>query len=139
MSTKDVLRHGDVSKTLLDRVGDWLMEVSLAGEDLQTVVRGLCERLAATGVPLARVHLTFSMLHPLYTALGFTWERGKGLRVEGYRGKLTGGADNLKATDRFLRSPYYHLLSNRLDTCGVVSTPRGRSSFRSSRSCASRR
>lgn len=115
MSTKDVLRHGDVSKTLLDRVGDWLMEVSLAGEDLQTVVRGLCERLAATGVPLARVHLTFSMLHPLYTALGFTWERGKGLRVEGYRGKLTGGADNLKATDRFLRSPYYHLLSNRLD------------------------
>ena len=37
------------------------------------------------GVPLLRVHLSFSMLHPLYDALGFTWIRGKGVDVEGFR------------------------------------------------------
>ncbi|MBL8583758.1 MAG: adenylate/guanylate cyclase domain-containing protein [Rhizobiaceae bacterium] len=129
MSTNSaVIRHGDVSTSLLDRVGDWLVSVSLSGEDLQTVVRGLCERLAATGVPLARVHLTFSMLHPLYTALGFTWERGKGLRVEGYRGRISSKIE--EANERFVRSPYYHLMSNRLehlrrrlDTEGPVEFP----------------
>lgn len=115
-SPSTLFRQGDASSILLDHVADWLMNASLAGEDLEPVVRGMCERLAAAGVPLARVHLTFAMLHPLYTALGFTWERGKGLRVEGYRGKLEKSGDNSSdKTDRFLRSPYYHLLSNKLD------------------------
>jgi adenylate cyclase len=73
------------------------------------MVRGFCERLAAAGMPIARVHLSFSMLHPLYDALGFTWERGLGMRIEGFRQKPGGGSD------RFLRSPYYHLLNNKLD------------------------
>ena len=68
----------DVSTILMDRVADWLTHSSLAGDDLETMVRGFCERLAAAGMPIARVHLSFSMLHPLYDALGFTWERGSG-------------------------------------------------------------
>lgn len=112
MNQITLARHGDVSTTLLDRVADWLMSAALSGEDLKSIVSGMCERLAASGVPLARVHLTFSMLHPLYTALGFTWERGKGLAVEGYQ-----GARNTLASppDRFRRSPYFYLLSNKLD------------------------
>ena len=54
----------DVSVILLDRVADWLTQSSLAGEDLESVVRGLCERLTAAGLPIKRVHLSFSMLHP---------------------------------------------------------------------------
>jgi adenylate cyclase len=56
-----------------------------------------------------RVHLSFSMLHPLYDALGFTWERGGGISVEKIRTKPT------EKPERFLRSPYYYLLSNNLD------------------------
>ncbi len=99
----------EVSTILMDRVADWLTHSSLAGDDLETMVRGFCERLAGAGLPIARVHLTFSMLHPLYDALGFTWERGAGMRVEGFRNKPG------DRSERFLRSPYYHLLSHKLD------------------------
>ncbi|MBS3650108.1 adenylate/guanylate cyclase domain-containing protein [Pseudaminobacter sp. 19-2017] len=99
----------EVSTILMDRVADWLTQSSLAGDDLETIIRGFCERVAAAGLPLARVHLTFSMLHPLYDALGFTWERGSGMRVEGFRNKPG------ERSERFLRSPYYHLLANKLD------------------------
>jgi adenylate cyclase len=99
----------EVSTILMDKVGDWLTKSSLAGDDLEFMVRGFCERLAAAGLPLIRVHLSFSMLHPLYDALGFTWERGRGLQVEGFRKKSS------LSSDRFLNSPYYHLLSNNLE------------------------
>ncbi|MEQ1951961.1 adenylate/guanylate cyclase domain-containing protein [Mesorhizobium sp. CN2-181] len=99
----------DISTILMDKVADWLTHSSLAGDDLETMVRGFCERLAAAGMPIARVHLSFSMLHPLYDALGFTWERGSGMRVEGFRQKPG------QSSDRFTRSPYYHLLTNKLD------------------------
>jgi adenylate cyclase len=99
----------DVSSILLDRVADWLTQSALAGEDLETIVRGLCERLAAAGLPMRRVHLSFSMLHPLYDALGFTWERGGGISVEKFRTK------SAERPERFLRSPYFYLLSNNLD------------------------
>jgi len=101
--------YSEVSTILMDKVADWLTGSSLAGDDLETMVRGFCERLAAAGMPIARVHLTFSMLHPLYDALGFTWERGAGMRVEGFRQKPEG------KSERFLQSPYFHLLSNKLD------------------------
>ncbi len=98
------------SAILLDRVSDWLMQTALRGADLESVVNGFCERLAAAGVPLVRIHLTFSMLHPLYRAMGFTWRRGAGITSEGYR-HVTSEA----ASERFLKSPYYHLLNNKLD------------------------
>lgn len=93
----------------MDKVADWLNQSALAGSDLETLVKGFCERLAAAGLPLKRVHLSFSMLHPLYDALGFTWFRGQGIEVEGFRTEPSG------PSDRFLTSPYYHLLNNKLD------------------------
>lgn len=56
--------QAEVSTILMDRVGDWLMKSSLSGDNLEVMVRGFCERLAAAGLPLIRVHLSFSMLHP---------------------------------------------------------------------------
>ncbi|MBZ9862994.1 adenylate/guanylate cyclase domain-containing protein [Mesorhizobium sp. CA12] len=101
--------YAEISTILMDKVADWLNESALAGNDLETLVNGFCERLAAAGLPLKRVHLSFSMLHPLYDALGFTWVRGQGMEVEGFR-KEAG-----VPSERFLTSPYYHLLSNKLD------------------------
>ena len=40
--------------------------------------------------------------------MGFTWIRGKGLEVEGFR-------KDGSPSDRFLKSPYYYLISNNLD------------------------
>ena len=97
-----------VSDIFLDKVAEWLTQAALKGENLESVVRGFCDRIAASGLPIARVHLTFSMLHPLYGSLGFTWRRASGLTIEGYR--HTDGEP-----ERFLQSPYYHLLTSNLD------------------------
>ena len=101
--------QSDVSTILLDKVADWLTQSSLAGDNLETIVQGFCERIAAAGLPIARVNLSFSMLHPLYDALGFTWKRSTGMTVEGYR------HDPGNKPDRFLLSPYFYLLSNNLE------------------------
>ena len=41
--------YAEVSTILMDKVADWLTGSSLAGDDLETMVRGFCERLAAAG------------------------------------------------------------------------------------------
>jgi adenylate cyclase len=61
-------------------------------------------------MPLARAQVTFSVLHPLYRAMGFTWRRSEGLKVEGYRHVMF-----TNDADRFMKSPYYVLVSNRLE------------------------
>ena len=99
----------DISAVLVDNVADWLMKSALAGADVEEIIRGFCERLAAAGVPLARIHLSISVLHPLYRATGFMWRRGQGLTAESYRHVQS------SKTDVFKRSPYYYLLSNNLD------------------------
>src|SRR3546814_1244568 len=86
------------SRALVERAADWLMTQALKDADLEAVVRGCGERLHGAGVPIARVQFSFSMLHPLYQAVGYTWRRGQGLQVDAYR--HTPG--NVKP-DRFLR------------------------------------
>jgi adenylate cyclase len=113
-----------VSTSLIDKVADWLMIQALEDTELDTLVNGCCERLSAAGVPLARANFSFSVLHPLYRAMGFTWRRGESLEVEGYRHLPEG------ESERFLKSPYYYLLSNnleymrrRLDAAGPIGFP----------------
>ncbi|HUF45153.1 MAG TPA: adenylate/guanylate cyclase domain-containing protein, partial [Aestuariivirgaceae bacterium] len=98
-----------VSTSLIDKVADWLMSQALEDTELESLVHGCCERLSAAGLPLARANFSFSVLHPLYRAMGFTWRRGEALEVEGFR-HLTDGEP-----DGFLSSPYYYLLSNNLE------------------------
>lgn len=113
-----------VSTNLIDKVADWLMAQALDDTELEALVSGCCERLSAAGVPLARANFSFSVLHPLYRAMGFTWRRGEALEVEGFRHVQEGEADG------FLNSPYYYLLSNkleymrrRLDSAGPLGFP----------------
>ncbi|MEA2781533.1 MAG: adenylate cyclase [Rhodospirillaceae bacterium] len=110
------------SRALVHRAAGWMMAQALRDADLETIVRGCCERLHAAGVPITRVQFSFSMLHPLYRGIGYTWRRRQGLQVDAYR-HPAGGA----APDRFLKSPYYHLLKHelehmrrRLDTGGAA-------------------
>ena len=99
----------EVSTVLINKVGDWLAQTAMAGAPLDEMVRGFCERLAAAGMPLARVNLSFSILHPLYRASGFSWRRSEGVTGENYRHVQISG------TDLFTKSPYYYLRKNNLD------------------------
>lgn len=97
------------SAVLIDSVAEWLMMQALGDTNLEDLMSGCCDRLAAAGMPLARANLSVSVLHPLYSAMGFTWRRGEALERERHRRLRPGEAD------RFLESPYYFLLSHDLD------------------------
>jgi adenylate cyclase len=101
------MKHS-TSATLIDEVLQWLNQQALNDTGLEAIARGTCERLAAAGLPLARAYMSFSMLHPLYRAVGYLWERGKDFSVEKHRHVRGGEAD------RFLKSPFYHLVKNDL-------------------------
>ncbi len=115
--------NGEVSTILVDKVADWLMRSALAGDPLETIIQSFCERLVAAGVPVARIHLSFSMLHPLYDALSFVWSRGQAIEIEGMRKK------NGLPPERFLTSPYFHLLSNNLEHIRRRIEPTGPAEF----------
>jgi adenylate cyclase len=80
------------------------MTQALADSEIEDVIAGCCERLSAAGVPVYRAHLSFSVLHPLYSSVGYLWRRGEGLQVSGYR-HLRDGV----SPERYLRSPYFYL------------------------------
>ncbi|TVZ72648.1 adenylate cyclase [Rhizobium mongolense USDA 1844] len=125
--------ESSVSSILLDRVAEWLTNSSLAGDDLENIVRGFCERIAAAGLPIARVHLTFSMLHPLYDALGFTWRRASGVTIEGYRHSV--GAK----PDRFSKARITIFSTIICSISAAASRLMALRNSRSSRTCAPRR
>lgn len=98
------------SNTLVNRVADWLMAAALDDTDLETVVMGGCERLHAAGIPIFRGHFAFTVLHPLYGAMGFTWTRGEGVVARGYP-----HVPGKQVTETFSKSPHYYMLERRLD------------------------
>lgn len=100
----------EISETLMDRVVAWMRQTALQGADLRTIVVGTCERLTAAGLPLARAHLSFSMLHPLYDASSFTWRRGAEIKIQDFANLR----DDVKP-ETFAASPYYYLMKNDLD------------------------
>ena len=100
----------ETSITLIDKVSDWVVSQALTDIDLEQLVSGTCERLAAAGVPIGRVNFTFSVLHPLYGAKGFQWRRGKGLTTDQYRHVQVDNVDS-----RYQASPYFYLADNGLE------------------------
>jgi len=71
-------------KPAIQELSDWVIEQGLAGTDLNTLVTGLCERMQAHGLPLWRVHVSMTTLHPSFSAFGCTWYRGSGAHIEHY-------------------------------------------------------
>ena len=103
------------SRVLVERVAGWLMGQALNDADLESIVRGCCERLHAAGVPISRAQMSFSMLHPLYRAAGFAWRRGQNLKVDAYRHVPDTRTTDGFTADRFTKSPYFHLMTHDLD------------------------
>jgi adenylate cyclase len=122
-------RMGETSvataRAVVERTAHWLMAQALNDADVKGIVRGCCERLHGAGVPIARVQFSFSMLHPLYRGIGYTWQRGPGLQVDAFKHRT----DDI-VSEKFLKSPFYHLakhgldhLRRRLDNGGAVEFP----------------
>ena len=61
----------------VDQLVTWITEAGLAGLGESAILTGLCERLLALGVPLARANVVIDTLHPVYQGRAFTWKREK--------------------------------------------------------------
>lgn len=101
------------SGILIDSIANWLMQEALAERDLEPVVTSCCERLQAAGIPLRRAYFAFSVLHPLYAAIGITWMRDEGTTVQDYPHHPDG------ESEEYRRSPLYYMEQHSLDVLRI--------------------
>ncbi|MDA1100223.1 MAG: adenylate/guanylate cyclase domain-containing protein [Proteobacteria bacterium] len=88
--------------------GGWLVKRGLAGDSIEQLLAGLCERLLAGGLPLLRAFVGLQTLHPLYGGYAYIWRRGAAqLATESY---LRQRGDN----EDYLRSPFHHMREHKL-------------------------
>lgn len=76
---------------LIEDVSEWLMDQALRDHDIASIIDGCCDRLIDAGLPILRAFFGFSMIHPLYRAVGYTWTRGLGVTVNKYYHQPEGG------------------------------------------------
>lgn len=99
-------QESDRGNPLIDSLANWLVEQSLRDAPLEETFEGTCKRLYAAGIPVARSHVTFRILHPLYKAQALNWERGRGLELLSY----AHGEDQ----EKWSRSPLFHMIENKV-------------------------
>ena len=92
---------------LIEEIEDWLIDSALADPDITELFQQVCERLAGVGVPLDRAALTWPTLHPLFQAEQIFWNPRDGARLLQY-------SHANQQTEGWLRSPFYHVLTNKL-------------------------
>ena len=79
-------------------VVDWLVDGGRTARQPEDVLAGLCERLLACGLPLHRVAVFVTTLHPDVMGRRFLWRRGESVAV-------TEAAYEMVDTDTYRRSP----------------------------------
>jgi adenylate cyclase len=87
----------------VDRLAAWITEAGLAGLAESAILTGVCERLLACDVPLARANVVIDTLHPVYQGRAFTWKREK------METQLSEFGRSDEGEDRWERSPFYRL------------------------------
>src|SRR5688572_19279730 len=87
----------------VDSLVNWIAEAGLSGLGESALLAGLCERLRAVGVPLARANVVIDTLHPVYQGRAFTWKREK---MEAMLSEFGRSDEN---EERWERSPFYRL------------------------------
>ena len=94
---------GTVDDHAISEISDWIIDSALLGIDADRLVKGFCERLNQAGVPVSRVSVACSFLHPLFRAFNVRWSESRGVE----RSKFTHAGGQ---TDAWLRSPFKALL-----------------------------
>ncbi len=92
----------------------WLIDQALGRTTPQDVAGGFAERLNDAGLPIDRLHLAYSMLHPLFEGEGATWTREGGLEAESYHFR-EGGRD-----PGWYASPLRHMIATRTPTLAAT-------------------
>jgi adenylate cyclase len=95
--------HDDVAA-----ITDWIIAQGLRRAGLGRLLAGVCERLAALGVPIWRAFISAQTLHPRIAGLGCSWRPEEGIRTDVYVHRLT-------PSDAFLSSPFKRMLDLGLD------------------------
>lgn len=63
---------------LFDNIIAWLLEQALGDDDISPIVQGLAQRLIDGGVPLARISIGRSIVHPTIGLIDMQWDRESG-------------------------------------------------------------
>jgi adenylate cyclase len=92
-------------QTLVNGINEWLIDQALNEPDIVEMFEGLCHRLHAVGIPVARARLTWPTLHPLFQAETILWARGRVTEFEQFRHQET-------ESDAWLRSPMKYMYDN---------------------------
>jgi adenylate cyclase len=87
----------------------WLVRQGVEGTPRARMLEGYCLKLVGLGVPLMRMHVTMSALHPVYGGVGFSWRPDDGPEHLEY-------AHTQDVPDDWLSSPFYHMLTSGLGT-----------------------
>jgi len=92
-------------ETLIGGIGDWLVDQALSRPDIVEMFEGVCHKLYAVGVPIARARLTWPTLHPLFQAETVVWRREQGTEFEQF-------IHQDEVSDAWLRSPMKYMFDN---------------------------
>jgi adenylate cyclase len=92
----------------LFEISRWISERTLAGEPEARLLEGTCERLTEIGVGLQRVVIGCDTLHPVLEGRIFEWRRDRDAVKQTDYGRRE---DPQKTDDKWVRSPFNHLLS----------------------------
>lgn len=60
-------------------LSDWMIGSALTASDYVPIFSEFCDRLLAIGVPITRVHIAMTTLHPLTEAITLLWSRSDGV------------------------------------------------------------
>ena len=95
------------NSSLVSGINEWLADQALSEPDIVGMFEGLCHRLHAIGIPLARARLIWPTLHPLFQAETILWNRDRGTEFEQFQHE-----ENL--SNAWLASPMKHMLEHEL-------------------------
>lgn len=77
---------------------DWLLREGRLNPDTPRLIDALAERLIEAGAPLWRLRVIFRTIHPEVAVWGYTWVRGRGIRMDR-------GGHGIWGQDAYLGSP----------------------------------
>jgi adenylate cyclase len=98
----------DHPNVLIDSVTDWLMGEALGEPTIEHLVEGTAARVDAAGIPIQRFHISFNMLHPLYSGMSLTWRRGEKTEVNQLERTMTNDSP------AWAKSPLNHMIRRRI-------------------------
>lgn len=90
-------------QTLINEIGEWLIDQALDKPDILEVFEHLCCRLHAVGLPIGRARLTWPTLHPLFQAETALWQSSKPVEFEQF-------LHQDQASEQWERSPMAYMM-----------------------------